>query len=93
MQAAVKSFYFSALVLFAHMALASRQVKSLITNNSFCIVHRATAQSKTGTFRDNGVAKAPPGFQAGWSDSMYLFYLFLFILFPRLEFPFMFLYP
>jgi hypothetical protein len=30
-------------------------------------VQRATAQSKTGIFRDNGVAEAPPGFQAGWS--------------------------
>jgi hypothetical protein len=26
---------------------------------------RATVQSKTGIFRDCGVAKAPPGFQAG----------------------------
>jgi hypothetical protein len=49
----------------------SSQVKSLITNNAFCIVQRATAQSKTGIFRDYGVAEAPPGFQAGWSDCMY----------------------
>jgi hypothetical protein len=28
------------------------QVKLLITNNAFCIVQRATAQSKTGIFRD-----------------------------------------
>jgi hypothetical protein len=28
----------------------SSQVKLLITNNSFCIVHRATAESKTGFF-------------------------------------------
>jgi hypothetical protein len=48
------------------------QVKLLITNNAFCIVQRATAQSKTGIFRDFGVAEAPPGFQAGWSDCMYL---------------------
>jgi hypothetical protein len=27
-------------------------------------VQRATAQSKTGIFRDFGVAEAPPGFQA-----------------------------
>jgi hypothetical protein len=26
-------------------------------------------QSKAGIFRDFGVAEAPPGFQAGWSDS------------------------
>jgi hypothetical protein len=29
----------------------SSQVKLLITNNAFCIVQRATAQSKTGIFR------------------------------------------
>jgi hypothetical protein len=34
-------------------------------------VQRATAQSKTEIFRDFGVAEAPPGFQAGWSDCMY----------------------
>jgi hypothetical protein len=43
----------------------SSQVQLLITNNAFCIVQRATAQSKTGFFRDCGVAEAPPGFQAG----------------------------
>jgi hypothetical protein len=36
-------------------------------------VQRATAQSKTGTFRDFCVVEAPPGFQAGWSDCMYFF--------------------
>jgi hypothetical protein len=36
-------------------------------------VQRATAQSKTGIFLDDGLAKAPPGFQAGWSDCMYFF--------------------
>jgi hypothetical protein len=36
-------------------------------------VQRATAQSKTGTFRGYGVAEAPPGFQAGWSDCIYFF--------------------
>jgi hypothetical protein len=41
------------------------QVKLLITNNAFCIVQKATAQSKTGIFCDFGVAEAPPGFQAG----------------------------
>jgi hypothetical protein len=34
-------------------------------------VQRETAQSKTGIFRGYGVAEAPPGFQAGWSDCMY----------------------
>jgi hypothetical protein len=34
-------------------------------------VQRATAQSKTGIFRDYGEAEAPPGFQAGWFDGMY----------------------
>jgi hypothetical protein len=53
------------------LIVKSSQVKLLITNNAFCIVQRATAQSKTGIFRDFGVAEAPPGFQAGWSDCMY----------------------
>jgi hypothetical protein len=38
----------------------------------FFIVQRATAQSKTGHFRDYGLAEAPPGFQAGWSGRLYL---------------------
>jgi hypothetical protein len=63
----------------------SNQVKLLITNYAFCIVQRATKQSKTGIFRDSGVAEAPPGFQAGWSDCMHSFSLFLFILFAHLE--------
>jgi hypothetical protein len=51
-------------------------------------VQRATAQSKTGIFRDYSVAEAPPGFQAGWSDCMYFFSsLFLFNLFAHLDFP------
>jgi hypothetical protein len=70
----------------------SSQVKLLITNNSFCIVQRATEQSKTGFFRDYGVAEAPPGFQAGWSYCVYFFSLFLFILFSHLGFPCKFLY-
>jgi hypothetical protein len=69
----------------------SSQVKLLITNNAFCIVQRATAQSKTGNFRDFGVAEAPPGFQAAWSDCM-SFSLFLFILFAHLGFPCKFVY-
>jgi hypothetical protein len=40
----------------------SSRVKIIITSNTFCIVQRATAQSKTGFFRDNGVAEAPPFF-------------------------------
>jgi hypothetical protein len=38
-------------------------------------VQRTTAQSKTGVFRDYGVAEAPSDFQAGWSDCMYFFLL------------------
>jgi hypothetical protein len=53
------------------------QVKLLITNNAFCIVQRATVQSKTGILRDFGVAEAPPGFKAGWSDCIYFFSLSL----------------
>jgi hypothetical protein len=48
-------------------------------------VQRATHHAKTGTFLDYGVAEALPGFQAGWSDCMYYFSLFLFILFAHLE--------
>jgi hypothetical protein len=40
---------------------ATSQVKLLLTNNAFCIVQRATTQSKTGIFRDFGVAEVPPG--------------------------------
>jgi hypothetical protein len=53
------------------LTVKSSQVKLLITNNAFYIVQRATAQPKTGIFRGFGVAEAPPGFQAGWSDCMY----------------------
>jgi hypothetical protein len=52
------------------------QVKLLITTDAFCIVQRATAQSKTGIFRDFGVAEAPPGFQAGWSVRLFFFFSF-----------------
>jgi hypothetical protein len=41
-------------------------------------VQRATAQSKTGIFRDYGVAEVLSGFQAGWSDCIF-FSLFLVI--------------
>jgi hypothetical protein len=68
------------------------QVKLPITNNAFCIVQRATAQSTTGIFRDYFVAEAPPGFQAGWSGCMYFSSLLLFILFSHLAFPWKFLY-
>jgi hypothetical protein len=47
----------------------SSEVKLLITTNLFFIEQRATAQSKTGIFRDYGVAEAPPVFQASWSGS------------------------
>jgi hypothetical protein len=59
------------------------RVTLLITNNAFCIAQRATAQSQKGIFRDCRVAEAPPGFQAGWSDYMHFFSLFLFILFAQ----------
>jgi hypothetical protein len=49
-------------------------------------VQRATSQSKTENFRDYDVAESPPGFQAGWSDCMFYFSLFLFILFAHMEF-------
>jgi hypothetical protein len=37
------------------------KVKLLITSNAFCIVQRATAQSKTGIDRGYGVAEAFSG--------------------------------
>jgi hypothetical protein len=43
---------------------------ALITNNLFCIIQRATAQSNTGIIRGYGFAEAPPVLQAGWSDYM-----------------------
>jgi hypothetical protein len=49
-------------------------------------VQRAAAYLIRGIFRDYDVAGAPSGFQAGWSDCMYLFSLFLFILFAHLIF-------
>jgi hypothetical protein len=73
--------------------LVSSQVKLLITNNAFCIVQRAAAQSKTGIFRDFGVAEIFPGFQAGWSNCMdFFFSLSLLILPAHLGFPCKFLY-
>jgi hypothetical protein len=64
----------------------SSQVKLLITNNAFFILQRATEQSKTGIIRHYGVAEAPPGFQAGWSDCMYFFSLSSFIFcVPQIE--------
>jgi hypothetical protein len=45
------------------MTKVQEQVKLQIANNAFFIVQRATAQSKTGIFREYGVAEAPPGFQ------------------------------
>jgi hypothetical protein len=40
-------------------------------------LHCAKSNStvKKGIFRDFGVAEAPQGFQAGWSDCMYFFSL------------------
>jgi hypothetical protein len=56
---------------------------SIRRNNAFCTVQRATAQSKTGFFRDYVVAEAPPGFQAGWSGCMHFtlsFYSFCYLI-------------
>jgi hypothetical protein len=52
----------------------------------FVLCKEQQHSQKKGIFRDYGVAEAPPGFQAGWSDCMY-FSLFLFILFAHLGFP------
>jgi hypothetical protein len=50
---------------FKSSQVKSSKVKSLIINNEFCFVQRATAQSKTGFFRGDDVPEAPPGYQAG----------------------------
>jgi hypothetical protein len=57
--------------------IKSSNVKLLVTNYALCIVQRARAQSKTGIFRDYGLAEASPGFQAGWSDCMFSLFLSL----------------
>jgi hypothetical protein len=44
--------------VFERRRAESSQVKSLITNNSFFIVQKATAQLKTGIIRGYGVAEA-----------------------------------
>jgi hypothetical protein len=44
-------------------------------------VQRPTAQSKTENFRDIALAETPPGFQAGWSDLIYIFSLSVFFFF------------
>jgi hypothetical protein len=49
-------------------------------------VQRATAQSKTGIFRDFGVAEAPPVFKPA-GLTVCIFPRFLFILFAHLGFP------
>jgi hypothetical protein len=49
-------------------------------------VQGATAKSKIGIGRGCGLAEAPPGFQAGWSDCMIFFFLDLFISLNHLEF-------
>jgi hypothetical protein len=64
-----KDFFWA--IFFAHFlpvcilrSIISNQAIALqiITDNEFCIVHRATAQWKTWFYSDYGVAEAPPGF-------------------------------
>jgi hypothetical protein len=45
----------------------------LVTNNAYCIVQRATEQSKTGLSRDYGVAEAPPVFKPAGLTSFKFF--------------------
>jgi hypothetical protein len=58
----------------------------------FALCKEQQHSQKTGIFRDYGVAEAPPGFQAVWSDCMYFFSLSLLILPAHLGFPCKFLY-
>jgi hypothetical protein len=46
-----------------YLQMKSSQVKFLITNDAFCIMQRATAQSRTGIFHGCGVAEDSPGIQ------------------------------
>jgi hypothetical protein len=58
----------------------------------FALCKEQQRSQKQDFFRDYGVAEAPPGFQTGWSDCIYFFSFFLFILFAHLGFPSKFLY-
>jgi hypothetical protein len=51
----------------------------------FALFKEQQHSQKQEFFCDFGVAEAPPGFQASWSDCMHFFSLFLFILFAHLE--------
>jgi hypothetical protein len=51
----------------------------------FALCKKQQHSQKQDFFRGFGVAEASPGFQAGWSDCMYILSLFLFILFVHLE--------
>jgi hypothetical protein len=69
-------------------SLTLSQVKSSqVTNHKQCILNCAKNNStvKKKKIWDNGLAQAPLGFQAGWSDCMHFFSLFLFILFAHLK--------
>jgi hypothetical protein len=55
----------------------TNQDELLITNNAFCIVQKARAQSRTGIFLVYDLVEAPSGFQAGWSDCMFFFSFFV----------------
>jgi hypothetical protein len=59
---------------------------------ALCKEQQATAQSKTGIFRNYGVAEASLALQAGWSDYVHFFSLFLLIMPAHLGFPCKFLY-
>jgi hypothetical protein len=53
------------------------QVKLQITNDAFCIVQRAIAQSKTGSYCGYGVAEDPSFFKASWPGCIDFISLFL----------------
>jgi hypothetical protein len=53
-----------------YSAVGASQVKLLITDNAFSLCKEQQHIRKQDFFRDFGVAEAPPGFQAGWSDCM-----------------------
>jgi hypothetical protein len=54
------------------------QVNLLFTKFRSALCNEQQHSPKQDFFRGYGVAEVPPGFQAGWSDCTYFFYLSVF---------------
>jgi hypothetical protein len=55
----------------------TKQVKLQITNNALALCKEQQHSQKTENNCGYGVAEAPPDFEAGWSDFLYLFSVFV----------------